>query len=220
MMASTRMTPISVTTDISGAVRLSDGSVDPTRWRVGSTRSPAPPLLGARGLHRNGVDCRFLHLFELVLGQRNQAALGQIAARAHGVVAHILLDEFLEVRHHAAMVVLDVDEQRAGHGILAALDGLLVRGDAIDLNRLQLVQILVEERVAEDTVSIRVGFDALDDQVVVLAGLDERAIGAHALADFLLAVLAQRLDRRTLAAAFYDDELDPGIAAARGRRRT
>ena len=50
-----------------------------------------------------------------------------------------------------------------------------------------------EERVAEDAERVRVGFEALDDQVVVLAGLDEGTVLAHARADLLPLLLVRLL---------------------------
>src|SRR3546814_15602636 len=59
----------------------------------------------------------------------------------------------------------------------------------------------------------------LHDEVVVLAGLDEGAVLAHAAADLFHACLLERLDLLEGAAALVHDQLDEGVAGAAGRRR-
>jgi hypothetical protein len=120
------------------------------------------------------------------------------------------------------MRVLDVEEQRARDRIGTVGDRVRVRLDPVDRHRLQRVLVLVEERVAEDAQRVRILHQTLHDQVVVLAGFDERAVLAHARADRFPAVLVGVLeggDRREGVAAVVHHELDEGITGARRRRR-
>src|SRR3546814_4488291 len=80
--------------------------------------------------------------------------------------------------------------------IVAAGDGLGVRLDAVHRHRLQGILVLIEEGVAEDAVRGRIGVQPLHDEVVVLAGLDEGAVLAHAAADLFHACLLER-DRKS-----------------------
>ena len=73
-----------------------------------------------------------------------------------------------------------------------------------ELDRLHLVGILLEEAVAEHAERAGIGGDLLDEQIVVLAGLDERAVLADLGADVLVLVLVrllQLLHRRVAFAA-------------------
>jgi hypothetical protein len=66
------------------------------------------------------------------------------------------------------------------------------------------------------------GRDLLDEQIVVLARFDERAVLADLGADVLVLVLVavlERLHRRIAVAALGQDQLGEAVARAGGRRR-
>ena len=92
------------------------------------------------------------------------------------------------------------------------------RFNALDLDRLQRVQILVEERVAEDAHCGRVGVQALHDQVVVLACLHKHSVEPHPPAILLhpVAVLVHG-ELQCLAAGMHD-QFDKRIPGSGGRR--
>ena len=60
--------------------------------------------------------------------------------------------------------------------IVAVGDGVEVGFDAVDDAATNLVAVLVKEAVAEDSERRGIGLELLDDEVVVLARLDEGAI--------------------------------------------
>ena len=113
---------------------------------------------------------------DLVLRQRDQTLVGEVAVLAHRRVAGELGDELANARDDADMGVLDVEEQRARDRVLAVGDVLEGRRHALDRAALQLVDVLVEEAEAEDAERRRVGLELLDDQIVVLAGVDVDAV--------------------------------------------
>src|SRR4051794_18882737 len=67
-----------------------------------------------RQLHRSGT-----HSGDLVLGQRDQPLVGEIAILADRGLAGELGDIFADAGDHADMRVLDVEEQRARDRVLA-----------------------------------------------------------------------------------------------------
>src|SRR5207253_5367216 len=117
--------------------------------------------------------------------------------------------------------VLDVDEERAGAGIFETANGLVGRADAVDRNAPNPVPILFEIGIAEDPDRTRIGFDLLDDEIVVLAGFDVGAVLAKARADRLelgLVALLERGHAGICLAWRSEDQLAKRVARA-GRRR-
>src|SRR3546814_9349855 len=103
------------------------------------------------------------------------------------------------------MLLLDVEEQRARDRIVARRNLLELRLHAVDGGALDLVGVLVEEAEAEDADRIGVGGELLDDQVVVLAGLDIGAVLADRVAR--LAVETQLLRAFDLRSEEHTSEL-------------
>ena len=93
------------------------------------------------------------------------------------------------------MSVLDVDVERASTRVLESRNRLISRLDAVDRNTLQLRGVLFEEAVSEDPKRIGIGGKLLDDQIIVLAGLDESAVLANRGADGLMLVGIGLLER-------------------------
>src|SRR5262245_55615119 len=122
------------------------------------------------------------------------------------------------------MSVLDVDEERPRQPVAMIGDGIEARRDAGDLHALDLVLVLEQERITEDAKRVRVGFDPLHDEIVVLTGLDERAVLTHGCAllldELLESVLVQLalllLEVLERLAALMHGKLDEGIARAGG----
>ena len=97
---------------------------------------------------------------------------------------------------------------------------------AVDLHRADLVGILLEIGEAEDAERARIGGDLLDQQIVVLARFDERAVLADLGADLLVLVLVgllERLHRRVARRSPWSGRARPGCRAcprsAAGRAR-
>src|SRR6056297_3562148 len=65
-----------------------------------------------RRVHGHRVQDDFLLFRAAGVAERHHAALGEVAAGAHGVFRHVLFEELLEARDHATVGVLDVEEQR------------------------------------------------------------------------------------------------------------
>ena len=120
------------------------------------------------------------------------------------------------------MLFLDIDEQWPRTGIFTGCDRLIGGRDARDGNTAHRVEIFLEEAVAEDTDRIGVGFQLLDNQIVIFAGIQIRPVGADLVTDrfklFLVAVL-QRLGRGVGLAAEFHDQLGQRVARARCRWR-
>ena len=89
------------------ALRRGDGRGAPRR-RGRRIRS-----VGRSGPWRRRASTAARTCVALVVGERDQAALGQVAVRAEGLLGDVLGDELVEARDHAAMRVLDVDVERA-----------------------------------------------------------------------------------------------------------
>jgi hypothetical protein len=120
------------------------------------------------------------------------------------------------------MSVLDVDEERPRQSVAVIGDRIEAWRDAAELHTLDLVLVLEQERIAEDSKCDRVGFDPLHDEVVVLTGLDEGTVLTHGRAllldeffesvllqlTLLLLVILKRL------AALMHGKLDEGVARA------
>src|SRR5690349_9945491 len=118
-------------------------------------------------------------LLDLALGRRDQALLGEIAVFTQRLLAGVLGYEFVDAGDHADVRLLHVDEERTRSGILARGDGLEGRRNTVDHRTLELVEVFLEEAVAEDADGSRVGGELLHDQVVVLARLDVRPVFTH-----------------------------------------
>src|SRR5690606_25322497 len=92
---------------------------------------------------------------------------------------------------------------------------------------LQLVLILIEEREAGDAHGVRVGFQTLHDEIVILAGLDKWAVLTNRRAIFLNELAVRGLVERLFLllevverlAALMHGKFHEGIARARGGRR-
>ena len=169
-----------------------------------------------------GVQDSVLDFLALGVRQRGQATLRQVAVSTERAVRDVFRQEFVHVRDDVAMRVLDVEEDRTRDRVGAVSDGVEGRRHVVDLDGLQLVRVLVEERVAEDADRVGVGFEALDDQVVVFAGFDEWAVLAHARADLVPLVFVGLLEvghAGQVLAAVMHDEFDEGVAGAGRRRR-
>ena len=120
------------------------------------------------------------------------------------------------------MLLLHVEEERAGHAVVAAGDVLEGRVGPIDVGALDDVGVLVEEAEAEDADGGRVGLQLLNDQVVVLAGFDEGTVFPHGMGDGLeglLVFLAHGLQHLELPRAAFHGEFDEGVTGTAGRRR-
>src|SRR5690606_26304191 len=97
-------------------------------------------------------------------------------------------------------------------------------GDQLELGRyardgraLYLVGVLVEEAEPEDPEGVAVGLELLDDQVVVLAGLDVAAVLANGLAGGLLRIRFEGLDGIEGFAADFQGEFHEGVTGAGSR---
>src|SRR6185436_4649362 len=155
-------------------------------------------------------------------GRRNQAFLGEVTFFTERLLAGVLRDEFRDARNYTDVRLLHVDEQRARRGVLARRDGLEAGRHTVDHRALQLVDVLLEEAVAEDAHGILVGRELLHDEVVVFAGFDVRTVFTYGVAGALearLVLRTQRLQPGKSAAARFQVELGKRIARARGRRR-
>src|SRR5215510_13440333 len=86
-----------------------------------------------------------LRFAALVIGERYQAAVGQIAELAHGTVAHELGDVLADAGDAPNVRLLDVEVERPRDGILAVGDRVEVRRDAVDVRALNLVRVLLEK---------------------------------------------------------------------------
>ncbi len=147
--------------------------------------------------------------------QRDQALVGQISVRTPGVLVGELGHEFLDTGNDTHMLFLHVEVERAGDRIIAGSD-VVERGlDTVDRCAVQLGGVLVEEGIAEDADSVRVGFQFLNDQVVVLTGFDESAVFTDCRAG--LAFFFHRFDG--FGAGLFHHQFDEGVARAGGRRR-
>jgi len=113
--------------------------------------------------------------------------------------------------------VLDVDEQRAGDAIVAAGNVLEGRQHAAHFSAFDLVEVFFQERKTEDAKGRRAGIEPLDDQIVVLARLDEGTVFPHGGANGFHPIFFKGRDGLEFLAAFFHHQLDEGIARA-GRR--
>ena len=121
------------------------------------------------------------------------------------------------------MCLFHIEVQCPGDRILLSGDVLEFRGDAVDQAALNFISVLIKEANAEDAVSIRIGFELLHYQVVILTGLNIRAVLTDAAAErliCLLVLLLHRLKRRERLAATLYREFVKGVAGAGSRRRT
>src|SRR5690606_18364244 len=108
----------------------------------------------------------------------------------------------------ALVCVLDVEEQRACNAVGTIADGSLVRLHAFDEHGLECVLVLVKERIAEDAQNAAVGIEALNDEVVVFTGFDERSVLAHARADLIVAITLKGSDHREGFTTFMHHKLN------------
>ena len=91
-----------------------------------------------------------------------------------------------------------------------------------ELDRPDLVAILLEEAVAQHTQGVGISGDLLHQQIVVFAGFDERAILPKCMADrreTAFIRFGERSDPRSRLASILHGKLDKGIPGAGGRRR-
>src|SRR5688572_26417541 len=86
-----------------------------------------------------------LHRLALVVRERNQTAVGQIAKLAGGGVARELGEVLAYPGNARNMRFLDVKVERARHGVLAFGDRIEIRRHALDVRALDLVRVLLEE---------------------------------------------------------------------------
>src|SRR5262245_53328209 len=186
--------------------------------RYGGGNQMPPPRSGTL-VHRRQGHRLGGNVLVLVAVEGDQALVRQIAFLAHRALADIFGDEFPDARDHADMGVLHIDEEFTADRIGLVGDGVEGRFDALDLGALQLVGILFQVGIAEDAERRRVGFQLLDDQVVILAGFHIAAVLADRLASGLLGIALERLQLRVLVAALVHDQFDKRVARAGGRRR-
>src|SRR5680860_299588 len=185
------------------------------------------PALGGRRTHLLAFLGATLHFLQLIFGKHDQTALVKIAVLTHGLIAGVLGDELIHAADNLAVGVLDIDEQRAGKAVAAVSDRIKARRGAADLHTLKLVLVLVQERVTEDAERLRIGFNALHDQIVVLTGLDEGAVLAHGrallfderLVVALLKLALLLLEEVERFAALVHGKFDESVARAGSRRR-
>src|SRR5918996_3324222 len=175
--------------------------------------------LGDLHVHRRELERSLTDLLEFVLLERDQALVDQVAVRPYGVLADELGDVLLDPRNRPDVAILHVEVKRPRDGILTGRDVLEGRLGAVDDRALDAVHVLLEEAVAEDAERVRVAAQALHDEIVVLAGLDEGAVLAHGGADLGHAGLVELCDGLRLLAAGLHDQLDEGVARAGRRRR-
>ena len=117
---------------------------------------------------------------------------------------------------------LDVEIERSRDRVLPVGDRLEGRPYAVDERALELVRVLLEERVAEDPDRLRIRLELLHDQVVVLAGFHVGPILADRMGDrleSLLVLRVQGLEHRDRPRTALHGDLDEGIPRPRGRRR-
>src|SRR5918992_1480509 len=142
----------------------------------------------------------------LVLGSRllRQAAGQRHVLRGFHEPVEVLLREVEVHERLDRPVVLQrvgvhVDEQWAGEQILAGANGVSGGLDAVHRERLERVEVVLVVGVTEVAERVLVAGDALDEHVIVLAGLVVRAIRFLFVAD----------DRDTVEGDRNLDDLDP-----------
>src|SRR5688572_24844912 len=91
-----------------------------------------------------------LNVFPLLIGQRNEPIVAQVAELADGRVTREFCDVLADAGNHSDVRFLYVEEQRPRDGILAVGNRLKGRDDAVDVRALYLVLVLCEEAVTED----------------------------------------------------------------------
>src|ERR687894_997661 len=145
----------------------------------------------------------------LVLGPRllRQAAGQRHVLRSlHQPVEVLLGDVEVQERLYRGVVFqrlrAHVDEQRAGEQVLAGADGVRGRLDAIHGERLERVPVVLVVRETEVAERVLVAGDALNEHVVVLAGLVVRAVDLLLVPDDDLVeeLVCPRLGARTVEA--------------------
>src|SRR5689334_13582924 len=165
----------------------------------------------------------FADLCDLGLRRRDQALVGQVALFADGLLAQVLGEEVGDAGDHVDVRLLHVDEEGTRGRVLARGHRLERRRHTVDHRALELVEVLLEEAVAEDADRGRVRAELLHDQVVVLAGFDVRAVFTDRVALALearLVLRAQSVEPRERLAAGLEVQLGERVARAGGGRRT
>merc|ERR1712054_29787 len=76
-----------------------------------------------------------------------------------------------------------IEKQRTGYRIAAVADSIKSRSLTIDHRTLDNVGVLIEERKSEDTKCGRIGLKLLNDQVVILTGLDVGTVFAQGVSN-------------------------------------
>src|SRR3990172_8212042 len=154
-----------------------------------------------RSLPRERERCELLRvgaeLLALRPGRRNQPLVHHVPRVPDRLLAGELRDVLAHPGDAGYLEVLHVEVERSrervdpGRDVLEgrglAADGGVVEGGgfAADGVAADPVRVLLQEAVAEDPEGVRVGDEFLDDQVVVLAGVDPRAVLADRLARLL-----------------------------------
>src|SRR3954469_17581627 len=138
-----------------------------------------PMLFEARQIEWGERPRRLLAVRANVVRCRDQAGLQKVAVRAERALLGELGSVSAYRRDRAGVGVLDVDIERTSTGIFEARDRLIARPDAVDLQTLHAIGVLFEIGIAEDADRPRIGLDLLDDEIVVLAGLDVAAVLPH-----------------------------------------
>src|SRR6185436_19980415 len=152
----------------------------------GVPRTPAGLQLQTKRLQGLGV---LADLPDLGFRRRNESLLGEVSLLTQGLLTRVLGNELVDAGDHTDVRLLHIDEERTRRGVLARRDGFKRGRDSINHRTLELVEIFLEEAVAEDSDRGWIGGQLLHDQVVVLAGLDVPAVLAHGVAGALEARL-------------------------------
>ena len=78
-----------------------------------------------------------------------------------------------------------IKKQRARNRIFSVSDGIKGRLDTVDIGSLDLVHVLIQKAEAENADRIRIGFQLLNDQVVVFAGFNVSTVFADGMTDLV-----------------------------------
>ena len=112
----------------------------------------------------------------LGLRHGNHAFISQIAIFAPGFGAGELFQVFLDPRNDTDVCLFDIKEQGTRKGVLPIGDGIKCRLDAVNKGTLEFIRVLIQKTEAEDANRIRIGFQLLHDQIIVLTGFDVSAV--------------------------------------------